>query len=99
MEVAVEVKHEVAEHEAVAEAHGEHGAAGAEAHGEHAAGAHGHEAPVSNFAGIGVGELLVFIGFLGAFLFAFFNNLAKRPIIVENDPYLKENEKLVVTYS
>jgi hypothetical protein len=98
-EVAVEVKHEGAEHEAAAEAHGEHGAAGAEAHGEHAAGGHGHEAPVSNFAGIGVGELLVFIGFLGAFLFAFFNNLAKRPIIVENDPYLKENEKLVVTYS
>ena len=59
----------------------------------------GEEKPESNFAGIGVGELLVFIGFLGAFLFAFFRNLAKRPISPENDPYLKENERLVVTYS
>ena len=59
----------------------------------------GEEAPVKNFAGIGIGELLVFIGFLGAFLFAFFRNLAKRPLVVENDPYLKENERLVVTYS
>ena len=59
----------------------------------------GEEKPESNFAGIGVGELLVFIGFLGAFLFAFFRNLAMRPISPENDPYLKENERLVVTYS
>ena len=58
-----------------------------------------HEAPVANYAGIGLGELLVFFGFLGAFLFAFFNNLAKRPIVPENDPYLKESEKIVVVYS
>jgi hypothetical protein len=57
------------------------------------------EAPVSNFAGIGIPEILVFTGFLGVFLFLFFNNLAKRPIVPENDPYLKENERLVVTYS
>jgi hypothetical protein len=57
------------------------------------------EAPVVNFAGIGIGEGLVFIGFLGAFLYLFFRNLAKRPIIPEDDPYLKESEKLVVTYA
>ena len=52
-----------------------------------------------NFARIGLGELMVFTGFLGAFLYLFFLNLAKRPIVPENDPYLKENEKLVVTYA
>jgi hypothetical protein len=57
------------------------------------------EAPVANFAGVGIGEGLVFIGFLGAFLYLFFRNLAKRPIIPEDDPYLKESEKLVVTYA
>jgi hypothetical protein len=57
------------------------------------------EAPAANFAGIGIGEGLVFIGFLGAFLYLFFRNLAKRPIIPEDDPYLKESEKLVVTYA
>jgi len=57
------------------------------------------EAPVKNYAGIGIGELLVFTGFLGVFLYLFFLNLSKRPIIPENDPYLKEAEKLVVTYA
>jgi len=94
-EVAVEVKHEGEAAHAEA-AHGQEATAeghGHEGHGEHA------EAPVANYAGIGLGELLVFIGFLGAFLFAFFNNLAKRPIIPESDPYLKESERIVVTYS
>jgi hypothetical protein len=57
------------------------------------------DAPSRTFSGIGIAELLVFTGFLGVFLFMFFNNLAKRPIIPENDPYLKENEKLEVIYS
>ena len=57
------------------------------------------ETPSATQAGIGLGEILVFIGFLGAFLFMFFNNLSKRPIIPENDPYLKESEKLEVVYS
>ena len=57
------------------------------------------EKPEVNFAGIGIGEVLIFIGYLGAFLYLFFRNLAKRPIIPENDPYLKENEQLVVTYA
>jgi hypothetical protein len=55
--------------------------------------------PGMTFSGIGIGEILIFIGFLGVFLFMFFNNLAKRPIIPENDPYLKENERLQVVYS
>jgi hypothetical protein len=56
-------------------------------------------APESNLSAIGLGELMIFTGFLGVFLFMFFNNLAKRPIIPENDPYLKENERLEVVYS
>lgn len=60
---------------------------------------HHEEEEAINYAGIGLGEILVFIGFLGAFLFMFFNNLKKRPIIPENDPYLKENEQLVVTWA
>lgn len=56
-------------------------------------------APSKTFASIGLGEIMVFIGFLGIFLYLFFNNLAKRPIVPENDPYLKECERLEVTYS
>ena len=59
----------------------------------------GEEAPQTNYAAIGIGEILIFIGFLGVFLFMFFNNLKKRPIIPENDPYLKEAERIVVVYS
>ncbi len=62
-------------------------------------GGHGHEAPVANFASIGLGEILVFIGFFGAFLYMFFWNLSKRPITPEDDPYLHESEKLTVVYS
>ncbi|MCW5909105.1 MAG: hypothetical protein KIS94_14665 [Chitinophagales bacterium] len=65
----------------------------------HAAGGHHAEEAPKNFAAIGLGELLIFIGFLGVFLYMFFNNLAKRPIVPENDPYLKESEKLTVIYS
>jgi hypothetical protein len=71
--------------------------------GEKSAAAHGEkkeaEAAPANYAGIGIGEILVFIGFLGAFLYLFFNNLSKRPIIPESDPYLKESEQLEVIYS
>jgi hypothetical protein len=63
-------------------------------------GAESHHAEVEKtFAGIGLGEILVFIGFLGVFLYMFFNNLAKRPLTPESDPYLKESEKLTVTYA
>ena len=66
---------------------------------EEAEGGEEAEKPELTFSGIGIAEILVFTGFLGLFLFMFFNNLAKRPIIPENDPYLKENEKLEVIYS
>lgn len=89
--VATEVKHEEAKHEGDAHAHE------ATTEGEH--GGHGEAEVVANYASINIGEVLVFIGFLGAFLFLFFRNLAKRPITPENDPYLKECERIVVTYS
>lgn len=73
-----------------------HGEAHAPAHGDE--GHHTAEAP-KTFAGIGLGEILVFIGFLGLFLYMFFNNLAKRPLTPESDPYLKECENLTVTYA
>jgi hypothetical protein len=73
---------------AVEATHGEHGAA------EH----HVADAP-NNFAGIGLAEILVFIGFLGAFLFMFFMNLAKRNLVPENDPYLKEAQRHHVTWA
>lgn len=62
-------------------------------------GKHEEESAPTTFAGIGIAELLIFVGFLGAFLFMFFNNLKKRPIVPENDPYLKESEKLTVTWA
>ncbi len=89
--VATEVKHEEAKHEGESHAH----ETGAE--GEHVG--HGEAEVVANYASINIGEVLVFIGFLGAFLFLFFRNLAKRPITPENDPYLKECERITVTYS
>lgn len=89
--VVTEVKHEEAKHEGEANGHE------AATEGEH--GGHGEAEVVANYASINIGEVLVFIGFLGAFLFLFFRNLAKRPITPENDPYLKECERIVVTYS
>jgi hypothetical protein len=56
-------------------------------------------APEKNFGGIGPAELLVFVGFFGLFVYLFLLNLAKRPIVPEDDPYLKEAERLVVTYA
>lgn len=82
-----------AEHATDAHATGAHAPVG---HGE------GHDANgehIVNYAGIGIGEVLIFFGFLGLFLYMFFNNLSKRPIVPENDPYLKEAERLTVTYS
>jgi hypothetical protein len=77
-------------------AKGEHVVGDTHAEGEHG---HGHGEEAANFAGIGLFEIMVFIGFLGLFLYMFFNNLAKRPIVPEDDPYLKECEKLEVVYS
>jgi hypothetical protein len=78
---------------AAAEGHKTEGHEVAAAHGEHAAG-HGeeHEA-VKNYANLGLVELMIFTGFIGAFLFMFFLELAKRPLVPENDPYLQESIK------
>jgi hypothetical protein len=65
---------------------------GHEAGAAHEGAAHGEEeAEQISYAGIGVFELMVFAGFLGLFLFMFFNNLSKRPMVPESDPYLKES--------
>jgi hypothetical protein len=72
--------------------HATHGAghsAAAEAHAEH-----GHStAAVRSYAGFGLVEILIFIGFAGAFLFMFFSELAKHPLVNENDPYYLESVK------
>jgi hypothetical protein len=80
---------------APAESEGSHDAGdahAAEAHAEHAAAhaEHGEEAEVT-YAGLGIAELLIFIGFAGLFLYMFFLNLAKRPLVPDSDPYLKES--------
>jgi hypothetical protein len=80
---------------APAESEGSHKAGdahAAEAHAEHAAAhaEHGEEAEVT-YAGLGIAELLIFIGFAGLFLYMFFLNLAKRPLVPDSDPYLKES--------
>lgn len=62
-------------------------------HSAHAEESHGHGELVKHFAVIGLPELLTFIGFVGMFLFMFFNRLAMYPLIKEDDPYLKESIK------
>jgi uncharacterized membrane protein YqiK len=81
--------------EHAAEAHGEHAT---EAHGEHADG-HGEHAEVTSYVGLGIFELMVLAGFVGAFLFMFFNTLSKEPLINESDPYLKESLRHHVEYA
>lgn len=63
------------------------------AHGD----AHGEE--VKSYAGLGLVELMILTGFLGAFLLTFFQRLSKAPLVNESDPYLKESERLVVEYA
>ena len=73
---------------------GGHGAAAghdAGGHGaEHAAEA-AHSAFEMGFTIPGLLELGTFVGFLGLFLYVVFNNLAKAPLVAENDPYLAES--------
>jgi len=69
-------------------------------HGEatHGEATEGEEAPKS-YAGLGLTELLIFIGFTGAFLFMFFLELTKGDLINANDPYLKESLRHHVEYA
>jgi|APTNR8051073442_1049403.scaffolds.fasta_scaffold22697_2 hypothetical protein len=76
----------VEDHDHAAESHAK------EAHAAHAD-AHGHAAEVKSYAGFGLVEILIFIGFAGAFLFMFFLELAKHPLINEKDPYFQESVK------
>lgn len=50
-------------------------------------------------ASLGLPELLIFIGFLGMFLYMFFNEFAKDTTFNENDPYLKESLRHHVEYA
>ncbi len=73
------------EHAHSNESHAHAATTHSEAHAEHA-----EEAEVT-YAGLGIAELLIFIGFAGMFLYMFFLNLAKRPLVPDSDPYLKES--------
>jgi len=80
--------------EAKAEGHGQ-AASAHEGHELHAAHSeeHGHAEEVKSYAGFGLVEILIFIGFAGAFLFMFFFELAKHPLLNEKDPYFQESLK------
>jgi hypothetical protein len=56
-------------------------------------------ADIKTYAGFGICEILIFTGFLGAFLLMFFNEYSKDAVFNENDPYLKESLKLNVEYA
>ncbi len=62
------------------------------AHAAHPSG-HAEEEKVLSYASLGLVELMIFTGFIGAFLFMFFLELAKRPLVPANDPYLQESIK------
>lgn len=99
-EEAVEHKTEQAATDAHAEA--THAVpAEAAAHDAHAATTHGEhgEDAVKSYAGIGICELAILAGFIGIFLFLFFNRLSKEPLINESDPYLKESLRHHVEYA
>lgn len=68
-------------------------AAGAHGHegGEHAGDAGHHVAQfVSGFTIPGLLELGIFVGFIGGFLYFAFAQIAKAPLLAENDPYIEE---------
>lgn len=81
-----------------------HALEAAEAHEAHAKAVHGaehseHAEEVKSYAGIGIFELAILAGFLGIFLYLFFNRLSKEPLINESDPYLKESLRHHVEYA
>lgn len=77
---ALHTAHELAGHAA-------HGAADAAHGGE---GGHG-EGAIAGFHYPGLIELGTMIGFLSLYLYFFFRNLAKAPLVAENDPYMVES--------
>lgn len=67
-------------------AHDNHGAAAA--HGEHG---HDDAHSATNLAVIGIPEILIFLGFMGLFLFVVFSTLHDTELEVTEDPFLKES--------
>jgi hypothetical protein len=59
----------------------------------------GEEAGPTTYASLGLPELLIFVGFLGMFLFMFFREFSKDTTFNENDPYLKESLRHHVEYA
>ena len=53
----------------------------------------------TTYAGLGLPEIMIFVGFLGAFLLMFFTEFAKDSTFNENDPYLKESLRHHVEYA
>lgn len=74
---------EMEQHEASKEEHG--AKEGHEAKKEHE-----HE-EVSTYSGLGLPELMIFLGFVGMFLLTVFTTLSKYSLIPKNDAYLKES--------
>lgn len=71
--------------EAAADTHGDHGAAA------HAEEGHGTGAFKAGFTLPGFTELGIFLGFLSLFLYFFFNQLQRAPLLPLKDPYLEES--------
>jgi hypothetical protein len=71
------------------DAHGEEG------HGEGAHGDdhHGEEKEKLTYAGLGIPELFMFLGFVGAFLFVVFTAMSKGNLVPVNDVFLKESKQ------
>lgn len=75
-------------HEVMAHGHDAAHAADATAHG----GGDGHSAgAMVGFHYPGLLEIGTMIGFLSLYLFVFFSNLAKAPLVAQHDPYLMES--------
>lgn len=72
------------------ESHGEEGH-GEEGHGEGHHGEEEHE--ILTYAGLGIPELFMFLGFVGGFLFIVFNGLSKGNLVPKNDVFLKESKQ------
>lgn len=71
--------------------HTAHELAGHAAHAGDAAHGGEHAAAMAGFHYPGLLELGTMFGFLCLFLYVFFNNLAKAPLVAKNDPYMVES--------
>ncbi len=67
------------------EGHGEEGAHADEHHGEHK--------EKLTYAGLGLPEMFMFIGFVGFFLFIVFSGLSKTALVPRSDVFMKESKQ------